>query len=924
MKKLLYCFLSLAFVLLVVSCSCSRKPQTFMVTFDSQGGSLVESQTVEKGKTATKPTDPTRMGFDFDGWFLDLNNTSDGSFSFDTKIEKDTTLYAKWNTVVEENIVGIEITKQPNKLVYIEGENFDPTGMIVVGHLDDGTTKEITNYTYMQDFDLPLNLTSFPITYGTFEAYVSITVVEKEILSVEIESLPTKTAYKCYEYFNPEGLKLKVTYNNGKNAIVEDNISYSREIIGNVTSTEVTYTERGTSYKVTVPLTVSVVPYYGIPSTKESVFVSAGDFSSDSDFPSDGTLVSQANINKSKVFGDLEFVNSASRYMQYQMNNPSGEVYSETHFGHTFTGIIKLGGATSPDGRFIKVNPTENGRLYFWASSSANAVLALYQTYTETSTEEDIIQTIQLTNTITEYSIPVYAGENFVITGAANAFFRGVALVYSPTYYEVTDLTIATEGTKVFAEGQQFNTEGLAVTVSLTNGATYPLLPEEYVVTGPDMSQVGSSVVTITYQNLLTKTYQVSIEAINAIEVKHLPTQTQYYNGQDLDPTGLIVVAKTASGIEYEITGYTISKTENLQAGDSITITYKTLSCPLAITISENPISSIKETHRPTKTDYYSGEQFETDGLEISIVWTDGLREEKLENLNDVTFDRGQILPNDDKVKATYHSEYGDFELDIQITVTNADWYLKDDTTYYDAVTIVTAAEVDSPVTDGKTGKIESMDTTIGDVRFYCESSTAFQYDKWTTTYNLEGHVYTGQFRSGATSATRYIQITPKADGVLTIWGLSATGTVLYLLNQLTEPSAEDPNTYVDKCDTFSGTSTAVKITFNLEAEQTYYLWIANSTNFYFRAFNICYGKVNTRVTGLQLETESVQQEFSVNDAFNYDHLVVKVQCADGKSYVLLPEEYEVIAPDMTEAGSKDVVVKFKDYTQNAYQIQIN
>lgn len=922
MKKLLYCFLSLAFVLLVVSCSCSRKPQTFTVTFDSQGGSLVESQTVEKGKTATKPTDPTRMGFDFDGWFLDLNNTSDGSFSFDTKIEKDTTLYAKWNTVVEENIVGIEITKQPNKLVYIEGENFDPTGMIVVGHLDDGTTKEITNYTYMQDFDLPLNLTSFPITYGTFEAYVSITVVEKEILSVEIESLPTKTAYKCYEYFNPEGLKLKVTYNNGKSAIVEDNISYSREIIGNATSTEVTYTERETSYKVTVPLTVSVVPYYGIPSTKESVFVSAGDFSSDSDFPSDGTLVSQANINKSKVFGDLEFVNSASRYMQYQMNNPSGEVYSETHFGHTFTGIIKLGGATSPDGRFIKVNPTENGRLYFWASSSANAVLALYQTYTETSTEEDIIQTIQLTNTITEYSIPVYAGENFVITGAANAFFRGVALVYSPTYYEVTDLTIATEGTKVFAEGQQFNTEGLAVTVSLTNGATYPLLPEEYVVTGPDMSQVGSSVVTITYQNLLTKTYQVSIEAINAIEVKHLPTQTQYYNGQDLDPTGLIVVAKTASGIEYEITGYTISKTENLQAGDSITITYKTLSCPLAITISENPISSIKETHRPTKTDYYSGEQFETDGLEISIVWTDGLREEKLENLNDVTFDRGQILPNDDKVKATYHSEYGDFELDIQITVTNADWYLKDDTSYFDLQSILAAAEYSGDTSN--TINFEKKDWQLNELSFY-SSDKAFQGQNYGTAYELNGHTYYGCFRTGGdTSTGRYIKITPRAAGTFTMFAGSTATTNVFLLNTIdTTPSAEDPNTYVFKYDgTFTGTGNMNEIVFELEADHEYYLWFSAQT--YIRGMNICYGKVNTRVTGLQLETDSVQQTFSVNDTFNYDHLVVKVQCADGNSYVLLPEEYEVIAPDMIEAGSKDVVVKFKDYTQNTYQIQIN
>ena len=63
----------------------------YTVTFDSNGGSPVESQLVEKGTTATKPTDPTREGYTFGGWYLGEN-----PFDFEQLINGDITLTAKW------------------------------------------------------------------------------------------------------------------------------------------------------------------------------------------------------------------------------------------------------------------------------------------------------------------------------------------------------------------------------------------------------------------------------------------------------------------------------------------------------------------------------------------------------------------------------------------------------------------------------------------------------------------------------------------------------------------------------------------------------------------------------------------------------------------------------------------------------------
>lgn len=67
------------------------------ITFNSQGGSAVASQQVADGGKATKPANPSRSGYNFDGWFKDSYATT--SFSFATEIHADWTLYAGWTLV---------------------------------------------------------------------------------------------------------------------------------------------------------------------------------------------------------------------------------------------------------------------------------------------------------------------------------------------------------------------------------------------------------------------------------------------------------------------------------------------------------------------------------------------------------------------------------------------------------------------------------------------------------------------------------------------------------------------------------------------------------------------------------------------------------------------------------------------------------
>ena len=63
----------------------------YTVTFNTDGANSIEPVSVEKNGTISKPSNPTKSGYKFIGWYL-----NDEIFDFSTKIEENITLVAKW------------------------------------------------------------------------------------------------------------------------------------------------------------------------------------------------------------------------------------------------------------------------------------------------------------------------------------------------------------------------------------------------------------------------------------------------------------------------------------------------------------------------------------------------------------------------------------------------------------------------------------------------------------------------------------------------------------------------------------------------------------------------------------------------------------------------------------------------------------
>ncbi|GHV91999.1 hypothetical protein AGMMS50268_25020 [Spirochaetia bacterium] len=95
------------------------------VTFQSNGGSVVPSQTVEIGGYATKPaSDPERLGYTFIRWCSDQALTDEFIFN-STPINYPTTIYAKW----EINIQTVLFNSEGGSLV--EDQNIQYSGLVV-------------------------------------------------------------------------------------------------------------------------------------------------------------------------------------------------------------------------------------------------------------------------------------------------------------------------------------------------------------------------------------------------------------------------------------------------------------------------------------------------------------------------------------------------------------------------------------------------------------------------------------------------------------------------------------------------------------------------------------------------------------------------------------------------------------------------
>ena len=140
MRKNKILALLLTFVIIgLTACDSLTTIKKFTVSFETNGGSTIESISVETGKTIVAPEEPTKEGFIFAGWYFDVDfNEKFGDFETFI-VEENITLYARWQEDLSDNEYTVKFHlnggtgNAPDQVIKHGGKVTLPTGLTKPG-----------------------------------------------------------------------------------------------------------------------------------------------------------------------------------------------------------------------------------------------------------------------------------------------------------------------------------------------------------------------------------------------------------------------------------------------------------------------------------------------------------------------------------------------------------------------------------------------------------------------------------------------------------------------------------------------------------------------------------------------------------------------------------------------------------------------
>ena len=164
-------------------------------------------------------------------------------------------------SVFEPALDKIVIAKKPAKLSYYLGEKLDTAGIKVTAYYENGKTADVTSKITVTGDITSSGTKNITVSYTERDikktATYSVSVTDVQIKNIVFESYPNKTVYAEDEIFDPSGISIKVTYNNGKVETISDNILYSGFDTDTVGEKTVTLHYGGYQLNFTVSVVVS-------------------------------------------------------------------------------------------------------------------------------------------------------------------------------------------------------------------------------------------------------------------------------------------------------------------------------------------------------------------------------------------------------------------------------------------------------------------------------------------------------------------------------------------------------------------------------------------------------------------------------------------------------------------------------------------
>lgn len=175
----------------------------------------------------------------------------------------------------------------------------------------------------------------------------------------------------------------------------------------------------------------------------------------------------------------------------------------------------------------------------------------------------------------------------------------------------------------VYIEGEKLDLNGMIVTAIYDNGREVAVA-SDYTVSG-FVSAPGTYTVTLDFAGKTT-TFDVTVNAkkVNSIQITAKPNKIDYIVGEDLDLTGLVVIAAFETGEVAIIEDYEVSSLDGTAGTKVITVTYRGCSASFTVNVEIIAVESLAITQMPVKLNYIENEPLNTEGLIVKATYNNG------------------------------------------------------------------------------------------------------------------------------------------------------------------------------------------------------------------------------------------------------------------------------------------------------------
>ena len=644
MKKRYLLFVLCAFFAIFGLASCKTDKEDpnktdqvteYTVTFQANGGSTVQSKTIKEGQKVTKPTDPTREGYDFKGWYKESACTNEWKFDTDT-VTGNITLYAKWEakqvtpptekytiTYVSEHGTAPDKVNEATTLPATLPTVADVEGWHFVGwYLEEtfeteaipGTTLTANITLYAKWEAKQIVETKYSITYVSEHGTAPEKVNEATALPA---TLPTVADVEGWHFV---GWYLEDTFETEAEAGTTLTANITLYAKWEIVTYSITYvTEHGTAPEKVNEATTLPATLPSLSDTEEWRF--AGWYL-------DASLKTKAEAGATLTANTTLYAKWESKYEQVITEVYWLDQTYDTATGSTYNNVDVLSGATldtstksikvnsgqtlalprlktngvttgvslpttyvkgekisgTPTAKGIKVTVAGAGKIHFYvaAAGSGERTLALI------NAEGTIIDFVTTTNSsMFEYTwdLPAEGVYYFVNSNGYNFYY--IETEVKALVSQAVGISVSSKGTVDFLEGMEKDFSNLQLTTDYENGSKRSLALDDVTIT-TDYDKTTPGVYTVQIQSKenssFTTSYTVTVYSFVGVELgldkTVLGGSSSAGNQQYVNKTVQRVYKKGASLNHNNMTVIVIGKNSAgeehrfILAADSTAITY--------------------------------------------------------------------------------------------------------------------------------------------------------------------------------------------------------------------------------------------------------------------------------------------------------------------------------------------------------------